>query len=62
VVEDGEDERKSTSNLRADEEMKSILAAAGLSFEKDGHLRKGLVLARVQGDLANGAEQGSSVR
>jgi DNA-directed RNA polymerase subunit beta len=37
--------------LRADEEMKSILAPPDV-VEKDGHLRKGLVLARVQGDLA----------
>jgi DNA-directed RNA polymerase subunit beta len=37
--------------LRADEEMKSILAPPDV-VEKDHHLRKGLVLARVQGDLA----------
>ncbi|MDP9173281.1 MAG: DNA-directed RNA polymerase subunit beta [Planctomycetota bacterium] len=37
--------------LRADEEMKSVLAPPDV-VEKDGHLRKGLVLARVQGDLA----------
>ncbi len=37
--------------LRADEEMKSILAPPD-AVEKDHHLRKGLVLARVQGDLA----------
>ncbi|MGA2582716.1 MAG: DNA-directed RNA polymerase subunit beta [Tepidisphaeraceae bacterium] len=37
--------------LRADEEMKAILAPPDV-VEKDGHLRKGLVLARVQGDLA----------
>jgi DNA-directed RNA polymerase subunit beta len=38
--------------LRADEEMKSILAPPDV-VEKDHHLRKGLVLARVQGDLAS---------
>jgi DNA-directed RNA polymerase subunit beta len=37
--------------LRADEEMKSILAPPDV-VEKDHNLRKGLVLARVQGDLA----------
>jgi DNA-directed RNA polymerase subunit beta len=37
--------------LRADEEMKSILAPPD-AVEKDGHLKKGAVLARVQGDLA----------
>src|SRR5258705_8495273 len=37
--------------LRADEEMKSILAPPD-AVEKDGHLMKGNVLARVQGDLA----------
>src|SRR4029077_17272583 len=37
--------------LRADEEMKSILAPPDV-VEKEGHLRKGFVLARVQGDLA----------
>jgi len=37
--------------LRADEEMKAILAPPDV-VEKDGHLRRGLVLARVQGDLA----------
>src|SRR5579884_3946407 len=37
--------------LRADEEMKSILAPPD-AVEKDGHLKKGMVLARVQGDLA----------
>src|SRR5579863_5691206 len=38
--------------LRADEEMKSILAPPDV-VEKDKHtLKKGLVLARVQGDLA----------
>src|SRR5665213_600428 len=37
--------------LRADEEMKSILAPPD-AVEKDGHLKKGAILARVQGDLA----------
>jgi DNA-directed RNA polymerase subunit beta len=37
--------------LRADEEMKSILAPPD-AVEKDGHIKKGAVLARVQGDLA----------
>jgi DNA-directed RNA polymerase subunit beta len=37
--------------LRADEEMKAILGPPDV-VEKDGQLRKGLVLARVQGDLA----------
>jgi DNA-directed RNA polymerase subunit beta len=37
--------------LRADEEMKAILAPPDV-VEKDHHLRKGSVLARVQGDLA----------
>src|SRR5207237_531872 len=37
--------------LRADEEMKSILAPPDV-VEKDGHLKRGFVLARVQGDLA----------
>src|SRR5277367_6390188 len=37
--------------LRADEEMKAILAPPDV-VEKEGHLRRGFVLARVQGDLA----------
>src|SRR5947208_2501516 len=37
--------------LRADEEMKSILAPPDV-VEKEGHLKRGSVLARVQGDLA----------
>ena len=37
--------------LRADEEMKSTLAPPD-SVDKDGALPKGMVLARVQGDLA----------
>ncbi|HEX4053617.1 MAG TPA: DNA-directed RNA polymerase subunit beta [Tepidisphaeraceae bacterium] len=50
VVEDGKvnGEHK---YLRADEEMKAILGPPDV-VEKDGQLRKGLVLARVQGDLA----------
>ena len=38
--------------LRADEEMKSILAPPDVVEPKDTHLKKGAVLARVQGDLA----------
>ena len=37
--------------LRADEEMKAVLAPPDV-VEKEHHLRKGNVLARVQGDLA----------
>jgi DNA-directed RNA polymerase subunit beta len=37
--------------LRADEEMKSVLAPPDV-VEKEHNIRKGLVLARVQGDLA----------
>src|SRR3954451_10717473 len=37
--------------LRADEEMKTVLAPPD-AVEKDHHLKKGMVLARVQGDLA----------
>src|SRR5438477_3608947 len=37
--------------LRADEEMKAILAPPDV-VEKEGHLKRGSVLARVQGDLA----------
>ncbi len=37
--------------LRADEEMRAILAPADV-LELDGRIRKGLVLARVNGDLA----------
>jgi DNA-directed RNA polymerase subunit beta len=37
--------------LRADEEMKSVLAPPD-AVDKDGSVKKGLVLARVQGDLA----------
>src|SRR5207244_3433236 len=50
VVEDGRVNGKH-KYLRADEEMKSILAPPDV-VEKDGHLKRGLVLARVQGDLA----------
>src|SRR6266480_7173865 len=38
--------------LRADEEMKTILGPPDSVEGKEGHLRKGMVLARVQGDLA----------
>jgi DNA-directed RNA polymerase subunit beta len=37
--------------LRADEEMKTVLAPPD-AVEKDGHLKKGMILARVEGDLA----------
>ncbi len=37
--------------LRADEEMKAILAPPD-AVEKDHHLKKGMILARVEGDLA----------
>src|SRR5881398_245689 len=37
--------------LRADEEMKTVLAPPDV-VEKDHHLKKGSVLARVQGDLS----------
>src|SRR2546429_9389710 len=50
VVEDGKTNGKH-KYLRADEEMKSVLAPPD-AVEKDGHLLKGNVLARVQGDLA----------
>src|SRR5207248_9997022 len=42
--------------LRADEEMKAIPAPPDV-VEKDGHLKKGTVLARVQGDLATVASK-----
>ncbi len=38
--------------LRADEEMKSILAPPDVVEPKETHLKKGAMLARVQGDLA----------
>src|SRR4051794_33772358 len=38
--------------LRADEEMKGILAPPDAVEGKDGHLKKGMILARVEGDLA----------
>jgi DNA-directed RNA polymerase subunit beta len=50
VVEDGKVNGQH-KYLRADEEMKTVLAPPDV-VEKDGHLRKGMVLARVQGDLA----------
>jgi DNA-directed RNA polymerase subunit beta len=50
VVEDGR-VNGAHKMLRADEEMKAVLAPPDV-VEKDGQLRKGLVLARVQGDLA----------
>ncbi|MCS7034291.1 MAG: DNA-directed RNA polymerase subunit beta, partial [Phycisphaerae bacterium] len=42
--------------LRADEEMKAILAPPD-SVDKDGHIHKGMVLARVEGDLATVASK-----
>jgi DNA-directed RNA polymerase subunit beta len=50
VVEDGHVNGKH-KYLRADEEMKSVLAPPD-AVEKGGAIKKGLVLARVQGDLA----------
>jgi DNA-directed RNA polymerase subunit beta len=50
VVKDGKVNGES-KYLRADEEMKSILAPPD-AVEKDGHLKKGMILARVEGDLA----------
>src|SRR4051812_6350049 len=38
--------------LRADEEMKAVLAPPDAVEGKEGSLKKGMVLARVQGDLA----------
>ncbi len=40
-----------TVYLRADEEMKAVLAPAD-AIEPDGKLRKGMILARVNGELA----------
>jgi DNA-directed RNA polymerase subunit beta len=51
VVDDGRVNGKH-KYLRADEEMKAILAPPDVVNGKDGDLKKGLVLARVQGDLA----------
>src|SRR3954465_8574875 len=42
--------------LRADEEMKSILAPPD-AVNKDGDVKKGMILARVQGDLATVASK-----
>jgi DNA-directed RNA polymerase subunit beta len=50
VVHDGKVNGKH-KYLRADEEMKSILAPPD-AVEKEGSLKKGLVLSRVEGDLA----------
>src|SRR5690242_20056355 len=50
VVKDGKVNGKHKM-LRADEEMKAVLAPPD-TVEKDHHLKKGMVLARVQGDLA----------
>src|SRR5258708_31185254 len=55
VVKDG---RVNGNNkfLRADEEMKSILAPPD-AVTKDGDVKKGFVLARVEGDLATVASK-----
>jgi DNA-directed RNA polymerase subunit beta len=55
VVKDG---RVNSNNkfLRADEEMKSILAPPD-AVDKEGDLKKGFVLARVEGDLATVASK-----
>ncbi|CAN5862926.1 DNA-directed RNA polymerase subunit beta [soil metagenome] len=50
VVKNGKVDDK-VVNLRADEEMKAILAPTDALDEK-GHLRKGMILARVNGELA----------
>jgi len=50
VVEDGKVNGQH-KYLRADEEMKTVLAPPDV-VDKDHHLKKGMVLARVQGDLA----------
>ncbi|MFN4243549.1 MAG: DNA-directed RNA polymerase subunit beta [Tepidisphaerales bacterium] len=50
VVKDGKVNGE-VKSLRADEEMRSILAPPDV-VEPDGTLRKGMVLARVEGDLA----------
>jgi DNA-directed RNA polymerase subunit beta len=50
VVKDGKVNGE-TQYLRADEEMVSVLAPPDV-VDKEGNLRKGAVLARVQGDLA----------
>src|SRR5690606_10669530 len=50
VVEEGKVNGKH-KYLRADEEMKAVLAPPDV-VEKDGNIKKGLVLARVEGDLA----------
>ncbi|HYE18091.1 MAG TPA: DNA-directed RNA polymerase subunit beta, partial [Tepidisphaeraceae bacterium] len=51
VVSDGKVNGKH-KYLRADEEMKSVLAPPDAVDRKEGHVKKGLVLARVEGDLA----------
>src|SRR5918992_1176049 len=51
VVKDGK-VNGDTKFLRADEEMKAVLAPPDAATDKDGHIKKGMVLARVQGDLA----------
>ncbi len=48
--------------LRADEEMKAILRAARRRSTRRARSRRASILARVHGDLADGHEQGNSVR
>ena len=55
VVEEGHVNGKH-KYLRADEEMKAVLAPPD-AVDKDGNLKKGLVLARVQGDLSSVASK-----
>src|SRR3954447_7564723 len=55
AVEDGRVNGKHVY-LRADEEMKAILAPPDV-VDKEGHFKKGAVLARVQGDLATVASK-----
>ncbi len=50
VVKEGKVSEK-IIHLRADEEMKAILAPTD-AMDKDGRLRKGMILARVNGELA----------
>ncbi len=51
VVKDGKVTDKIV-NLRADEEMKAILAPTDAVEGGSGHLRKGMILARVNGELS----------
>ncbi|MBC7785638.1 MAG: DNA-directed RNA polymerase subunit beta [Burkholderiales bacterium] len=51
VVHDGK-VNGSVKYLRADEEMKAVLAPPDVVNNKEGHIDKGQLLARVEGDLA----------